>query len=146
MSEKIEINALLERGVKVKIGRFNFVIKEPYLGTLDYISKYNLDMAYDEQKLEQNERYEAHNVVRSGADNWPYVLACMILNNKTKIRLFGRILATYIRANIKPSDCVELIQITTKMQNLELFIATIKLMSGVRTTKPNLIVQPNEKA
>lgn len=140
-NEKIEAKILLEKGVKFK----GFTIKEPYLGTLDIIAGYNLEMSFDMESLESNDKYEANKICHNAPKYWALIVACLVLNNKWLIFFFRRILASYFKWRIKPSELSTLWAIVQQMMSMPTFIAATKLMSGVRTTKPNLVANETKK-
>lgn len=144
--ENMEAGALLDRGVEFKVKKRKFIIKKPYLGTLDIISKLNLDMAFEEDVLQSdNITHEANKIANKSAMSYALLIAVVVLNSKWKIKLFAKLLANWFYWNIKPYELKGLAQIILEDNSLVDFILSIRLIAGMkRTTKPNLIEQSKQ--
>ena len=156
-AEKNEIDILIDRGVSFKTPKRSllrylskkkereFRIKQPYAGTLDILSGIFLKMEFDEEALSADPLGESKRLAAKSAKLCAKVVAIAVLNDKTMIRLFFRIMTRYFLWRITPSTMLQLALIINQMCNFRDFTSSIRLMSGTRTTKPNPIEQ-NKKA
>jgi len=139
LAEKSELDSLIGAGMSFEIGKRKFIIREPYLGTLDLLSRLFVDMSFDDEKMKDNPLQESKMLAARVAKDCAKVVAVAVLNGRWRIRLFSRILTGYFYWKAKPSVMLKLALIVNTMCNFGDFTTSIRLMSGVRTTAPNRI-------
>lgn len=145
-TEKQVIDALLDQGMYFDIDRKftrvftkkprRWVIKQPFLGTLDYLTREYLVMDFDENKLQENPLRESKIIASKYTMNMARIVAIALLNGKWKIKLFTGILSRYLFWRLTPSKIVNLAIIINTLNNTTDFTNSIRLMSGMRTTAP----------
>lgn len=173
--EREELNILVQRGVKFSVtfrakkpvkGFFRrlfrktefeevtrtYEIQEPTLSTLDRLTEMWLEMAVDEDKLQNEDSIiaEAQSVTKEHAYRMARCIAIAVLGEDyymTEIGKDGRIrrkpdedglndLTELFFHSIKPSKLVGLSATITNISNLGDFLGSIRLTSGARTTQP----------
>jgi uncharacterized Fe-S cluster-containing radical SAM superfamily protein len=153
--ERTELNLLVRRGFKftVAIGKREktFEINEPTLSVLDHISDISLDMVINEDELTQGNSdimVSARKLVKENAKRQAAIIAIAILGESyTNIPVLKQILKVFYRIRlrkltdlflhtIKPSKLAEIALAITNTSNLGDFIASMRLLSGARTTQP----------
>jgi len=148
-AEKKEADVLIDRGGKFTVPKQSFLkffgtkersftIKQPYLGTLDLISRELLDLKLDETKLSENPVAESRVVIAASAKKLALVAAMVVLNNKLKIRLFAGLLAQYFYWHLTPEQLFQLTITIAETSNLGDFINSIRYLAGIRTTTPRI--------
>lgn len=143
--EQSEAAALLDRGIEFNVNKRKFIIYKPFLGTLDIISGLALDMIIDEEELDGDHgTHYANKVVNRSAKQYAKIVACAVLNSKWKIRLFAGVLAKWFYWNMKAADLRALAQIIVEDRSTLDFLLSIRLIAGIRTTKPNPIEQKDQ--
>ncbi|GAB3701449.1 hypothetical protein GCM10027592_29570 [Spirosoma flavus] len=156
-AEKQELDILIDAGVKFSVPEFSllrifgkktrdFVISEPYLGTMDQMSVYALRLANDfsEEKLKSNPIGESKRLYPNSR-LCAKIIAIAVLNNYWTIKLFSGILARYFLWGIKPRVLAELTMIINTTSNIPDFTNSIRYLSANRTTKPTEVENPTEK-
>lgn len=172
--EREELNLLIQRGVKFDVtttvvqrkkgfkGFFmkpeiiektsSYEIHEPTLSVLDRLSDIWLDMALNEDVLQEGKAIisEAKQLAKENAARMARIIAIAVLGESyhvTEVNHFGRVrkynddqeldrLTDIFFHTIKPSKLVALSATVTNMSNLGDFLASMRLMSGARTTQP----------
>lgn len=130
-----------------------FELKEPTLAVLDRLSAHWLEMTLDEKALESGGAETLAEAKRATADNtkrMARVIAIAVLGEDYHIKTVERGTGRIIYSNddkeldrltdlffhtIKPSELVILCQRITNIANLGDFIASMRYMSGARTTQ-----------
>lgn len=144
-AENIELDLLLDRGVEFTVAKKGFLkkkkerkflIKQPYLGTLDILSSLFLRMELNENELNSDPLGETKRLINRSAKDCAMVVAVAILNDKWKIKFFKKRLANYLLWRVTPQKLWQLTLIINNMSNLWDFTNSIRLMSGARTTAP----------
>lgn len=143
-AERNEINSLLEKGVKFKVGKRAWKLHEPYLGTLDHISALAIKINIDQKTLTDDPLSESKRLVGKSAKIAAKIVAIAVLNNRFKIKFLTGILATYFLWHITPRKLLELALLINTMGNYGDFISSIRLMNSARTTAPNLVEMKTE--
>lgn len=151
-----EAAILIDKGVKFSVPKRSilkffskqkertFYIKQPYLGTLDLVSELFLSINLDEQKLQDNPLTASKEIVKTSAQKCAKVVAISVLNSKIMIKLFSGLLASYFLWRIKPSTLIKLAYIINQMNNYGDFINSIRLMSAIRTTAPQNLIEESQ--
>lgn len=172
--EREELNLLIRRGVKFEVttkvaqkrkglkGFFmkpeivektsSYEIHEPTLSVLDRLSDIWLDMALNEDVLQEGKAIisEAKQLAKENAARMARIIAIAVLGESyhvTEVNRLGRVrkynddqeldrLTDVFFHTIKPSKLVALSATVTNMSNLGDFLASMRLMSGARTTQP----------
>lgn len=172
--EREELSLLIQRGVKFEVTtkvakrrkgfkRFflkpeivdeisSYEIHEPTLSVLDRLSDIWLDMALNEDVLQEGKAIisEAKQLAKENAARMARIIAIAVLGEDyhiTEVDRFGRIrkynddkeldrITDIFFHTIKPSKLVALSATVTNMSNLGDFLASMRLMSGARTTQP----------
>jgi hypothetical protein len=143
--EKKELDILIDRGVKFtttkKILRFGkkereWVIKQPYLGTLDHISSVSINMKIDESLIQENPLLESKIIALENAKHASKVVAIAVINNYNGIKLFSGLLARYFMWRLTPSKLLQIALLIQSISNFSDFTNSIRLMTASRTTKP----------
>lgn len=141
--EQQELEDLLDKGVEFEVKKRKFLIKKPYLGTLDLMSDLALKIAYEDEIISgENGANYAREVITNASKGYALLVAIVVLNSKWKIKLFSKILAKWFYWNMKANDLKKLAQIVLEDDSVINFLISIRLISGLkRTTKPNQIEQ-----
>lgn len=152
-AEKLEADILIDRGMEFttekksllkyfsKKKQRTWLIKEPYAGTLDYITSVAVQINFDEVEINKDPLTESKRLVHQHIHKCAEIIAIAVLNSKWRIKLFKRIMTHYFLWRVTPSKLKDLASIISLMMNLKDFMISIRLTSAVRTTKPNLIEQ-----
>jgi hypothetical protein len=150
-AEQHEADVLINRGIQFTVPKRSilrhfsrkkqrtFTIQQPYLGTLDVLSRVFLSIGFDETMLAENALAGAKRITAESARKCALAVAISVLNSKWKIRLFARLMAGYFLWRIQPSKLVQLAIYINQINNLGDFISSIRLMSATRTTAPHRI-------
>lgn len=152
LAETQEMNLLMEKGVhftvpKRSLLRFigsperTFEIKQPFLGTLDAMSRVSIDLAISEEAIDANPLQESKRLSSQNARKCARIIAMAILNGYWRIKLFAPFLATYLFWRLTPEKLIQLTLMINRISNLGDFINSIRLMSASRTTAPTRIEQ-----
>ncbi len=154
-AEKVELNTIIERGAKFSVDRRSllsrllkkpqrqFVIYQPYLGTLDYLSAEFIQMEFDAKRLEEQRFDETKRLVAINARRCARIVAIAVLNRKLYIKHLTRPLTEYLLWRVTPSKLYQLAMLISQMSNLVDFTSSIRLMSTQkRTTDPTPIETP----
>lgn len=156
-AEQQQLDVLLDKGMffdveKRSLLRFigkkerRFVIKQPYLGTLDALSNEFIKMEYSEDELKKDPFGESKRIVEHNALRCGRVIAIALLNSQWGIKLFTRILANYFVWHLNPQKLLDLTMMINTMANIPAFINSIRYLSvEKRTTKPILIEETSPK-
>lgn len=142
--ERKALNTLLERGIFFEVpGRlffrrkiWKFTIRQLYLGTIDYLSDLYLQIDIDEERIKEDPQKEARRLSGQYAKLMARVVAIALLNSYLGIKLFSRILSSYLLWKINPQRLFELTIAIKTLSNPADFIASIRSLSLVRTTIP----------
>lgn len=130
----------------------SYEIHEPTLSVLDRLSDIWLDMALNEVALQESKAIitEAKQLAKENANRMARIIAIAVLGEDyhiTEVNRLGRVrkynnddeldrLTNLFFHTIKPSKLVALSATVTNMSNLGDFLASMRLMSGARTTQP----------
>lgn len=172
--EREELNLLIRRGVKFEVttkvaqrrkglkGFFmkpeiiektsSYEIHEPTLSVLDRLSEIWLQMAVDEDALQESSVIlsEAKRMAYENAERMARIIAIAVLGEDyhiTEVNRFGQIrkynndkelnrLTYLFKHTIKPSKLYSLSTMITNISNLGDFLNSMRLMSGARSTQP----------
>jgi hypothetical protein len=156
-AEKAELSTIIERGASFSVGcrsllsrlirkkERRFVIYQPYLGTLDYLSAEFIQMDFDQARLNGDGYNEAKRLASVNARRCARIIAIAILNRKLGIKYLTRPLASYLLWRVTPAKLYQLAMLISQMSNLVDFIGSIELMSiQKRTTDPTPIEMPKQ--
>lgn len=130
----------------------SYEIHEPTLSILDRLSEIWLDMELDEERLNADSGIieEAKRLAKKNALNMARIIAISVLGEDyyiTEVTRTGKVkkynddkeldrLTKVFFDAIKPSKLVGLSSTVTNISNLGDFLASMRLMSGARTTQP----------
>lgn len=156
-AEKQELDTLIERGMTFTVpvrsilrylGKTerSFIIRQPYLGTLDYLSREFIDMDFSEEKLQGNAMGESKRLIAHNARRCARVIAIAILNSKWRIKLLAPLLASYLLWRITPDKLFKLTLLINTISNVADFTNSIRFLSVTRTTSPALMEKKPEIA
>jgi hypothetical protein len=145
--EKRAIDTMIDQGVYFELPRRGIsrmiyrkprkvLINQPYLGTLDYLTREYLAIDFDEAKLQENPLYESRVIASKSCKQMARIVAIAVLNSRWKIKLFTRPLANYLMWRLTPKTLLNLCILITTMNNVQDFTNSIRLISGARTTTP----------
>lgn len=139
-------------GYQVETISEKYEIQEPTLSTLDRLSAIWIDMDIPEQKLLKGGAdtiRTAKNLANINARRMARIIAVAVLGEDYFIpcQRYGRTaykgndkalddLTEIFLHSLRPSELVSLAQTVTAVSNLGDFIASMRLMSGARTTQP----------
>lgn len=150
-AEQHEADVLINKGIRFTVPKRSllrhfskqkqrtFTIEQPYLGTLDVLSRVFLSIEFEESMLAENALAEAKRITAESARKCALAVAIAVLNSKWKIRLFAPLMANYFLWRIQPSKLIRLAIYINQINNLGDFISSIRLMSATRTTAPRRI-------
>jgi len=146
-TEKRAIETLLDDGVYFEVerrglfarffkGTKKILITQPYLGTLDYLTKEYLSINFDEKKLQENPLSESKRLTAENTRRMARIVAIAVLNSKWKIKLLTGYLSGYFLWRLTPSKLYNLCVLINAISNVTDFTNSIRLTSGMRTTAP----------
>lgn len=136
-TESRAIDTLLDQGLNVKIGRFNFNVKQPPAATLLKISQVYLQMNIDEEKLKQGQAFrESYQLVSDNIKPACKIIAMAILRKTVRRIFLTRILSWYVLHNVTTADIYRLISIVVVTNNTADFTNSIRLIQTLRMMKP----------
>lgn len=146
-AERAALDSLLDKGLEFKIERkplFGFIkrkpriirINQPFLGTLDHLSRELLDMEIDEEKIKAAPIQESRRLALLNARRAARVVAIAYLNSKWGIRFLAGVYTRYFLWRITPSKLYQLAMIISTISNVADFTNSIRLLSVARTTEP----------
>ncbi|MCF2498402.1 hypothetical protein [Dyadobacter chenhuakuii] len=142
-AEAREQQVLLDKGITFKAGKEEYLIEQPYLGTLDYLAEEFLKLDVQIKQLESKQSFEIFEeqkrMVGPNARRCARIVAIAVLNSKWKIMFLTEYYAQKFLWSVKPSDLMKLTSIILKASNLSDFSASIALLSVSRTTAPQAI-------
>ncbi len=157
-AEKAELSTIIERGASFSVGcrsllsrllrkkERRFVIYQPYLGTLDYLSAEFIQMDFTQERLDAEGFQEAKRLAAVNAHRCARIIAIAILNRKWAIKYLTRPFADYLAWRVTPSKLYQLAMLISQMSNLVDFTGSIGLMSiQKRTTDPTPIEMPKKQ-
>ncbi|QDK80829.1 hypothetical protein EXU85_20340 [Spirosoma sp. KCTC 42546] len=145
-AENRELDTLIEQGIqfgtpKRSLLRFwgkperTFTINQPYLGTLDWLSKEYIQMNLNETVLSQDPMGESRKLARY-APICARIVAISVLNSYWKIKLFTPLLASYFLWRVNPKTLWKFTSLILELSNMGDFINSIRFLSTNRTTDP----------
>src|SRR5215217_106458 len=141
-AERDQLKILLDEGLEFEAGGKTYLIQQPYLGTLDYLSLEFLKLDIDKEILGSEhashlQRFEeSKQVVRKNAKIASRIVAIAVLNSRWKIKFLTPFSASIFLWKIKPDTLLKLTNIILQSMNLEDFTSSIALLSTSRTTIP----------
>lgn len=156
-AEKAEGDVLIDRGVAFTVPKRSilkwfspkersFTIHQPYLGTLDIISRIFLEIEIDENLLQENTLPETRKLIVQSARKCALIVAVSVLNSRWKIKYLSKMLSRYFLWRIQPDKLLKLAIYINQINNLGDFISSIRLMSMIRTTAPRIEKQAEQQA
>ena len=156
--EQNELDALLDKGIELEIGKEKYIIYRPFGGQLDLLAECLLKMEHDTDAFDENSDLEAQKLVKKSMRWMARAIAIMVLGQKcAKLHknpftksVSAKIdekrivkMTDYILWNMSMKDVVTFSQKLTQLTGIVDFILSIRytLRMTKRTTKPNLIEQ-----
>lgn len=141
-TEKRVTDTILEKGVVVRAGRFNFKLRQPYAGTLFEVSKVACELGFDEGKFSENPLGEIWHVTRENSRGLSRIIAIVILRDRLRIMLFKGLLSRYLLWHLTPSRLKEITEGLITACNMVDFLTSIRSIAGVRITTPREDLNP----
>lgn len=144
-AEGNELKVLLDKGITFKAGKKEYLIKQPYLGTLDYLSDEYLKLDIDIHTINQSEDFfqrfnEQKRIIKPNVKIAAKVVAIAVLNSRWKIKLLSGIYSRIFLWNLTPELLLKLVEIIIQSSNLKDFTSSIIYLSiSPRTTAPQVI-------
>lgn len=146
-AERKELDILLDKGMHFTVEKKSalryfgkkerkFVIRQPYLGTLDKLSSIALGMEINENKIQEDTLGEVKRLSVENVKKCSEYVAVAVLNSGWKIKLFSKILSKYFLWRLNPSKLFEIVYIINQLSNFLDFTNSIRLISATRTTAP----------
>lgn len=137
--EQKEIELLLDKGMKFKVGKRSLHIKPLKGYTIIKLSEYQLDL---EKLIEQD--LNVFKEYSEGIKQLYQFIAVSILRTPLKVFFFKRLLYRYLLINLEPNKAVAIAVRIVQMYDLGNFIPSIRYLSKLRITKPK-VSNPIEK-
>jgi len=145
-------DTLLERGIQFSIEapfflrlfgkkKCKFIIKQPYLGTLIYISRYVCSWEDDIHQLQEADMQKVMAMVNKYGKQISKVAAAMILRKKWYLQAFESVFAAYLRNHLKPYQLYQLMYYGLMLSGTWDFLHTIRLASIMKMTQPRNLSQ-----
>ena len=144
-AEARELAVLLDKGFEFQVRKKKYLIKQPYLGTLDYLAEQFLKLDVNREILESGEGREIFDeqkrmlVERKNTRIAARIVSIAVLNSRWKITFLTWFYARMFRWSVTSSDLMKLTGIILRASNLQDFSTSIALMSVNRTTAPRAI-------
>lgn len=156
-TEEQVVDALLNKGVEFKVEKKglislfsktkrtrNFIIQQPYLGTLYALTGLYFKAQFKEDEFKEDPLGASRTLARRSAKIMCEVVAVAVLNNEIKIKLFSKILARYFFWRLKPDTLLQIILIIASLNNTLDFTNSIRLIQVLKTTTPRNQVSPDD--
>ena len=145
--EQIAAERILESGVRVTIPASLFlrlfgkktvklVIRQPFLGTLAYVSKLSLEAGFNFEEIDKGDLDAAHKLVSQHARTICRIIAVTVLGTRTRIRLFSGILSRWLLWKLKPRKLTEITMTIILLCGVQDFTSSIRLLRSLRITAP----------
>lgn len=143
IAEKKELEVLLDKGLVFSAGGKQYLIKQPFLGTLDYLSNEFLKLDFNSENLNSDNPIkvfdEQKRIVQPNVKICARIVAIAVLNSRWKIKFLTGWYAAKFRWSVTPEDLFKLTNIVLQASNLRDFTNSIALLSINRTTAPAAI-------
>ena len=146
--ERLAVETILQRGVKVKIPAPWFIrwIKKswtlrmgsPFEGTMFRIARYYLSTGITQEKLDNLTAEEALVLMNVHGKAITKAVACALLNGYLKGKLFTKPLAWYLRWTMTAQDLFALTTALVLYGGTTDFINITRLVRSQKPTTPNL--------
>lgn len=140
IAEQDEQRVLLNQGIEFEIDGKKYLLKQPYLLTLDYAATEMIKLKFDKEALESESNLsifeEQKRMVKPNARVLARIVAILYLKKRWKIRLFAGYYARKFENGLTPSDMMKLTSIIIKICNFPDFTNSIVLLAVNRTTAP----------
>ena len=157
-AEKSELDILIDNGFDFTVERQSifrylskkkerkFIIRSPFLGTMDYLSAEYIKMTFDEEAIKEDWLKEGPRMIMADTRQHARVVAIAVLRNKWKIKLFLPFMASYFLWRIDSRKLQQLAYIIYQASNIPDFIGSTKLLFVKnRTTTPKLVETPQQE-
>lgn len=142
-AEAREQNILLDKGLTFTAGKKEYIIKQPYLGTMDYLAAEFLKLSVDREKLSSEDSMvifeEQKRMIAPNVNTLARIVAIAVINDFRKIPFLTWYYAFKFKWSVTPTDMMKLTSIILKASNLSDFTNSITLLSVNRTTAPQVI-------
>lgn len=140
-AEREQLRILLDEGLDFEADGKKYHIQQPYLGTLDYLSREFLNLSINRDLLGEHANYmqifdEQKRMASVNVKTCARIVAIAVLNSKWKIKLLTPWYAQMFLWSVKPDDLMKLTNIILQSMNLRDFTSSIALLSINRTTIP----------
>lgn len=142
-AEQNELGILLDKGMTFKIGKKSYLIKQPYLGTLDHLANQFIKLDVNQTQLISEMPQEVFNeqkrMLLPNLHTCAKIIAIAVLRTKWRITFLTPFYAWKFFWRLTPGELAELTNVVLKASNLPAFTNSIILMSINRTTAPQVI-------
>ncbi len=144
-AEAREQAVLLNKGFEFEVRGKKYLIKQPYLGTLDYLAEQFLKLDVNREILESGKGQEIFDeqkrmlLDKKNTRIAAKIVAIAVMNSWWKINILAPFYARYFKWAINSQDLMKLTGIILRASNLQDFSTSIALMSVNRTTAPRAI-------
>lgn len=130
--EKTEAELLAENGVKIKIGKRDYVIKPLLFGTISKANKYAVQLKLNTGGTITDflPEYEKN------IDPLMKFIAVCILGEKWKIKLLTPFLARRLKWTLKPHEALKIVIAILQMYDMGNFITSIRFIRETTITAP----------
>lgn len=131
-AEKTEAELLAENGLKINIGKKEYVIKPLLFGTISKANKYAVQLKLNTASdiTDFLPEYEKN------IDPLMKFIAVCILGDKWKIKLFTPFLANRLKWKLKPNEALKLVIAILQMYDIGNFTTSIRLIRETTITAP----------
>lgn len=140
------IEALLENGTVFEADRKGFLrhfspkmrlrLAPPTLGVLYTMSGHFVSMEVDEDRVEAEPIPYSFILAEKNCSKLARALAAAVLAGRWRIRLFGRVVASYLMWQLTPRQLLRMTVLVLSMCGTADFINSIRLIKGTRLTEP----------
>ena len=139
-AEREEHIVLLDKGIEFRAGKKKYLLKQPYLSTMDHMASELIRLSVNQDRLDSDNPMEIFEeqkrMLKPNALVLARIIAVMYLSKDWKIRMFTWYYARKFANSITPSDMIKLTSIILKITNFPDFSNSIALLAVNRTTMP----------
>ncbi|GAB3959022.1 hypothetical protein GCM10028805_54340 [Spirosoma harenae] len=134
-AEMSELDTLTEHGIEFKTPRRTFRIQQPYLGTLDHLSREFINLTLSQERMRANPLQESKRLASRHARRCARIMAIAALNGKWQIKWLTTLFAWYFRWHSNPSSLFTLTLIINRSSSLTDFYQLYQVSADANEAK-----------
>lgn len=140
ISERSELDLLIEKGIFFECGAETLTIQEPVLRVLDFLAAEMIKVEIENELLSSTDAFdEGCKLVNLHSSRMAKIIAIAVLGLEARDSNKVSALADSILDNIKPSKLESLMQAIKLLMNVGSFTNSIRLTKEIKSALPGLI-------